>query len=72
MTGSGDRPLCFNSTIQECAFVLTATLAIAQTTLFIGLIVCITSSIADDLHMTIAEATWLSAAQASVLLLKIR
>jgi hypothetical protein len=63
---SGNRPACFSSTFQECAFVLTATLATAQTSLFGGILVCITSHIADDLHMSIAEVTWLSAAQASV------
>lgn len=65
---SGNRPACFSSTLQECAFVLTATLATAQTSLFGGIVVCITSHIADDLHMSIAEVTWLSAAQASVLI----
>ena len=66
MHGSSDCPSCFSSTIQECAFVLTATLATGQTSLFAGLIVCITSHVADDLHMSIAQVTWLSAAQASV------
>jgi hypothetical protein len=63
---SGTRPLCFSSTFQECAFVLTATVATAQTSLFGGVVACITSRIAEDLHMSIAEVTWLSAAQASV------
>jgi hypothetical protein len=66
MNSSSDRPMFFSSTLQECAFVLTATLATAQTSLFGGLIVCITSHIADDLNMSVAEVTWLSAAQASV------
>jgi hypothetical protein len=66
MDDSGTRPVCFSSTLQECAFVLTATLATAQTSLFGGLIACITSRIAEDLHMSIAEVTWLSAAQALV------
>jgi hypothetical protein len=65
MDDYSDRPECFSSTLQECAFVLTATLATAQTSLFGGLIVCITSHIAEDLGMSVAEVTWLSAAQAS-------
>lgn len=63
---SGGRPSCFSSTFKECAFVLTATLATAQTSLFGGLIVCISAHIADDIGMSVAEVTWLSAAQASV------
>lgn len=66
MDTSSDRPSCFSSTLQEFAFVLSATLGTAQTSLFGGLIICITSHIAEDLHMSIAEVAWLSAAQASV------
>ena len=72
MDNHGGRPLCFNSSLQEFAFVLTATLATAQTSLFGGLVVCMTSHIANDLDMSIAEVTWLSAAQASVSLLESR
>lgn len=71
MDNSGDRPSCFSSTLQECGFVVTATLATAQTSLFGGLVICITSRIADDLDMTVAEVTWLSAAQASASLFKL-
>jgi len=70
MDGFGTRPVCFGSTLQECAFVMTATLATAQTSLFGGIVACITSRIAEDLHMSIAEITWLSAAQALVPILK--
>jgi hypothetical protein len=66
MENESDRPSCFSSTLQECAFVLTATLATAQTSLFGGIVVCITSHIAEDLDMNIAEVTWLSAAQAYI------
>jgi hypothetical protein len=60
MDSSSDRPLCFSSTLRECAFILTTTLASAQTLVFGGPIVCITSRIAEDLNMSTSEVTWLS------------
>jgi MFS family permease len=59
----GSRPTCFNSTLQECLFVLTTTMAIGQTSIFIGAAICITSRIGVDLNMTAAEVTWIIAAQ---------
>src|SRR4051812_44331263 len=53
----GSRPGCFNSTLQECLFVLTTTMAIGQTSIFIGAAMCITSRIGVDLNMTAAEVT---------------
>jgi MFS family permease len=59
----GSRPACFSNTLQECLFVLTTTFAIGQSSIFSGAIVCVTSYIGDDLNMTAAEVTWMSAAQ---------
>lgn len=58
----GRRPKCFSSTIQEALFVLTTTLAVAQSSIMIGLTGVITSHIANDLHMTQAQVTWITAA----------
>ncbi|KAJ5653630.1 hypothetical protein N7490_000633 [Penicillium lividum] len=55
------RPKCFNSTIQECLFVLTATMAIGQQSFFQGCIVGVTASIGSDLNMNSAEITWINA-----------
>lgn len=59
----GSRPACFSSTLQECLFVLTTTMAIGQTSIFIGASICITSRIGETLNMTAAEVTWINAAQ---------
>ena len=59
----GSRPVCFSSTLQECLFVLTTTMAIGQTSIFTGAAICITSRIGESLNMTAAEVTWISAAQ---------
>ncbi|KAJ6051281.1 hypothetical protein N7499_010645 [Penicillium canescens] len=55
------RPKCFNSTLQECLFVLTATMAIGQQSFFQGCIVGVTASIGTDLNMNSAEITWINA-----------
>ena len=55
------RPKCFNSTFQECLFVLTATMAIGQQSFFQGCIVGVTASIGSDLNMNSAEITWINA-----------
>lgn len=57
----GGRPACFRSTLEECLFVLTATMAIGQTSFFQGSIVGITASIGRDLKMNSAEITWINA-----------
>jgi MFS family permease len=59
----GSRPACFSSTLQECLFVLTTTMAIGQSSIFTGAAICITSRIGEALNMTAAEVTWISAAQ---------
>lgn len=67
--GNGDpssRPKCFSSTIQECVFVLTTTMAIGQNTFFTGLNVGVTASVAKDLHMKSAEITWITSGAAYV------
>ncbi|KAJ5160736.1 uncharacterized protein N7482_007740 [Penicillium canariense] len=55
------RPKCFSSTVQECLFVLTATMAIGQQSFFTGCIVGVTASIGADLNMNSAEITWINA-----------
>ncbi|EXJ82954.1 hypothetical protein A1O3_06771 [Capronia epimyces CBS 606.96] len=59
----GSRPACFNSLLQECLFVLTTTVAVGQSSIFTGAIICMTNYIADDLDMTAAEVSWINAAQ---------
>lgn len=59
--GYAQRPKCFNSTFQECLFVLTATMAIGQQSFFQGCIVGVTASIGSDLNMNSAEITWINA-----------
>lgn len=56
------RPACFNSTIQEVLFVLTATMAIAMGSLSTGAITVISSFVGRDLDMTTAEITWITSA----------
>lgn len=58
---AGMRPKCFSSTLQECLFVLTATMAIGQQSFFQGCIVGVTASIGSDLNMNSAEITWINA-----------
>lgn len=58
---NGSRPACFSSTLQECLFVLTTTMAIGQSSIFIGSVICISNRIGVALHMTAAEVTWISA-----------
>ncbi|KAJ5214867.1 hypothetical protein N7468_010546 [Penicillium chermesinum] len=59
--GYAQRPKCFSSTLQECLFVLTATMAIGQQSFFQGAIVGVTASIGKDLNMNPAEITWINA-----------
>ncbi|KAH8800675.1 major facilitator superfamily domain-containing protein [Xylogone sp. PMI_703] len=56
------RPKCFNSTLQECLCVLACTMAIGQASFFAGTIIGVTALIGQDLGMSTAEITWLSAA----------
>lgn len=62
----GKRPECFSSTVQEVLFVFTATMAVAQSSIIVGLASVVTSHIAVDLHMTQAEVTWISASSSYV------
>ncbi|OCT49013.1 Major Facilitator Superfamily protein [Cladophialophora carrionii] len=59
----GSRPACFSSLFQECLFVLTTTIAVGQSSIFTGAILCMTNAIGEDLGMTAAEVTWINAAQ---------
>lgn len=60
------RPACFSSTVQECLFVLTATMAIGQNSFYTGSITGVTASIGRDLNMNSAEITWINAGAACV------
>ncbi|KAF9701203.1 hypothetical protein EKO04_000213 [Ascochyta lentis] len=56
------RPACFKSTLQECLFVLSVTMAVAMTSILTGAITVMSSFAARDLGMTNAEITWMNAA----------
>lgn len=56
------RPACFKSTLQECLFVLSVTMAVAMTSFLTGAITVMSSFAAKDLGMTNAEVTWMNAA----------
>jgi hypothetical protein len=56
-----ERPPCFTSTIQECLFVLSTTLAVAMTSFLTGGVTVMSSFAAKELHMTNAEVTWMAA-----------
>ncbi|KIM96098.1 hypothetical protein OIDMADRAFT_44850 [Oidiodendron maius Zn] len=58
------RPACFKSTIQECLFILTATMSIGTSSFLYGICSVITASIGRGLNMTSAEITWISASSA--------
>jgi hypothetical protein len=56
------RPACFRSTVQECLFVLSVTMAVAMTSFLSGSVTVVSSFAARDLGMSNAETTWLVAA----------
>lgn len=56
------RPACFKSTLQECLFVLSVTMAVAMTSVLTGSITVMSSFAAKDLNMTNAQITWMNAA----------
>jgi len=58
------RPECFRSTLQECLFVFTTTMAVGMTTFLMGAVTIISSFVGRDLGMTTAEITWMNAASA--------
>ncbi|KAI1629683.1 MFS transporter [Exophiala viscosa] len=59
----GSRPACFNNLLEECLFVLTTTVAVGQSSIFSGAILCMTNTIGQDLNMSAAEVSWINAAQ---------
>ncbi|KAE8443391.1 hypothetical protein EG329_001950 [Mollisiaceae sp. DMI_Dod_QoI] len=63
-SSSGDRPECFTSTLQECLFVLTATMSIGMSSFLYGTCTVITAPIAKTLDMTSAQITWITASSA--------
>lgn len=60
VTTNNVRPKCFNSTLQEVLFVLTATMAIAMGSLLSGSVVVISSFVGRDLDMSQAQITWVA------------
>lgn len=56
------RPECFKSTLQECLFVLSVTMAVAMTSFLTGSITVMSSFAGRDLNMTNSEITWMNAA----------
>lgn len=64
------RPECFNSTLQEVLFVLTATMSIGMSAFLYGISAVISAPIAHTLNMTSAQVTWISASASYVPLLK--
>lgn len=59
-------PIQFRHVLQECLFVLTATMAVGQTSFFTGLVTVITAPIGHDLKMNSVEITWINAGMALV------
>ncbi|EEP81267.1 predicted protein [Uncinocarpus reesii 1704] len=57
----GERPACFSTTIQECIFVITTTMAIGQASFFTGMNIGVTAAIGEALNMSSAEITWITA-----------
>lgn len=55
------RPASFNSTPQEVLFVLCATTAIAMSSLLQGSVTVTSARVAEDLRMSTAETTWITA-----------
>lgn len=60
----GERPECFQNTLQEIAFVVQATNATAASSFFQGASAIITASIGRDLSMTQGEISWITASTA--------
>jgi len=56
------RPECFRSTLQECLFVLSVTMAVAMSSFLVGSVTVMSSFAGKDLNMTTAEMTWMNAA----------
>lgn len=63
-SSNGHRPACFTSTIQECLFVLTATMSIGMSSFLYGICTVITAPIGRSLSMTSAQITWINASSA--------
>lgn len=56
------RPECFTSTLQECLFVISVTMAVAMTSFLTGSITVMSSFAGRELNMSNAEITWMNAA----------
>ncbi|KAH9882882.1 hypothetical protein J1614_000248 [Plenodomus biglobosus] len=55
------RPACFTSTLQECLFVVSVTMAVAMTSFLTGSITVMSSFAGRELDMSNAEITWMNA-----------
>ncbi|KAJ5753944.1 MFS multidrug transporter [Penicillium nucicola] len=64
VTEDCEPTIYFHNIFQECLFVLTATMAVGQTSFFTGLVTVITASIGHELDMSSTEITWISAGMA--------
>jgi hypothetical protein len=62
----GKRPECFDSTLQECLFILTATMSIGMSAFLQGICTVITAPIGRSLNMTSAQITWINASSAYI------
>jgi hypothetical protein len=60
------RPDCFRSTLHECLFVLSVTMAVAMSSFLAGSVTVMSSFAGRDLQMTTAEITWMNAATSYV------
>jgi hypothetical protein len=56
------RPKTFRTAFEECVFVFTVVMCAASTTFLQGVTIINTATIGKDLHMSVAEVTWISAA----------
>jgi hypothetical protein len=61
------RPECFKSTLQECLFVMSVTMAVAMSSFLTGAITVMSSFAGRDLGMSNAEITWMNAASSYVI-----
>ena len=61
---ANERPECFKSTLQECLFVLSVTMAVAMSSFLSGSVTVMSSFAGRDLDMTTTEITWMNASSA--------
>jgi hypothetical protein len=64
------RPKIFKSTIQECLFVFTTSMALGTSTFWAGTSIVITAPIARSLNVASTEVTWIGASFAYVVVFR--